>query len=106
MNLAENDLLRGWIVKRIKEVFGSNNSLIRDAEERGMLLTKSRLSKYLNAREGGLSEDQILWIATRLGIYINIGFGKAVFNKGKLKYEVTSYNELEALTRLKKIFKK
>lgn len=106
MNLAENDFLRGWIVKRIKEVFGSNNSLIRDAEERKMPLTKSRLSKYLNNREGGLSEDQILWIATRLGIYINIGFGKAVFNKGKLKYEITPYNELESLQRLKKIFNK
>lgn len=104
MNLAHNEFLREKINERIKEVFGKQSALIKDAEERGMILSKSRLSKYLTGQSGGIVEDQILWVATRLGIFVNIGFGEPVLKEGKLKYEISKYNEAECLRRLKKIF--
>ena len=105
MNLAKNDFLREWIVNRIKEVFVYNNHLISDANERGMKISKSRLSKYLHGHIGGITEDQILWVATRLGIFVNIDFGKPILKGGKLSYKITKYDEAECLVRLKKIFK-
>lgn len=105
MMLSKNEDLRALIVSRLKEVFKYQRHLIKDAEERGMHLTASRLNKYLKGHEGGINEEQILWIATRLGIYINLGLGKPILKDGKLQYEVTEFNEAEALAKLKKIFK-
>lgn len=104
--LSKNEELRSLIVQRIKEVFKYQRHLIKDAEERGMHITASRLNKYVKGHEGGINEEQILWIATRLGIYINLGLGKPVLKEGKLQYEVTEFNETEALKRLAKIFNK
>lgn len=103
--LSKNEELRSLIVKRLKEVFKYQRHLIKDAEERGMHLTASRLNKYVKGHEGGINEEQILWIATRLGIYINLGLGKPVLKDGKLQYEVTEYDERESLKMLSKIFK-
>ena len=115
MNLTHDDRLRELISQRMGEVFGDNKRnnptngkqkhLIKDAAERGMVLATPRLSKYLKGELGGITEDQLLWIATRLGIFINVGYGKPVLNEGRLSYEVTPYSEIECLNRLKIIFK-
>lgn len=114
MNLTHDNKLRALIDKRMGEVFGRNERnnptngkqkyLIQDASKRGMIITTSRLSKYLKGELGGLTEDQILWMATRLGVFINVGYGRPVLNNGMLEYELGDYNELEALGRLRRIF--
>lgn len=105
MNLAHDDRLRELISKRMTEVFGTQASLIRDAGERKMVLSKTRLSKYFGNKEGGICDEQVLWIATRLGIFIHINFGNPVLKNGKLFYEVPKYDELASLQRIKQIFK-
>jgi len=104
MNLAHDNQLRQMINERIEKVFTYQRRLIEDAAERKMIISKSRLSKYLKGNSGGITEEQILWVATRLGVFINVGYGKPVLNNGKLSYELTPYSELESIRRLKKIF--
>ena len=115
MTLSHDNELRAMIDKRMGEVFGKNERnnpvngkqkyLIKDANERGMKITSSRLSKYLKGESGGITEEQILWVATRLGVFINVGYGKPVIINGKLSYEITPYSEDECINRLKIIFK-
>lgn len=116
MNLTNDGQLRKMIVDRMGEVFNSPNrtanlkfsgkqgAFIKDAASRGVIISNSRLSKYLNGLKGGITEDQILWVATRLGIFVNVGYGKPVLINGKLSYEVGDYNESECLARLARIF--
>lgn len=113
MNLANHEPLRELINARMEEVFGSvgkeygkQKAFINDAAERGMKISTSRLSKYLKGNEGGITEDQIVWSATRLGIFINLNLGEPALKEGKLIYEVKKYDELKCLTRLRKIFHK
>jgi hypothetical protein len=105
MNLVNNKSLRTEILKRIKELEYSYSFLINDAAERKMTIKPERLSKWVNGKSGGITEEQLLWLATRVGIYINLNFGKLVQDKeGKFTYKITPYNELEALTALNRIF--
>lgn len=116
MNLAHDNELREMLIKRMGEIFDSPNrtanlkysgkqgALIKDAASRGIVISNSRLSKYLKGAKGGITEEQILWIATRLGIFINVGYGKPVLKDGRLSYEVGAYNESECLLRLSRIF--
>jgi hypothetical protein len=104
VNLTKNTFLRTEILKRIKELDYSYSDLIKDAAERGMDIKPERLSKYVKAKSGGITEEQLLWIATRLGIFINLNFGKPVFEGGKLLYKITPYSEIECLRKLQQVF--
>lgn len=104
MNLSQNDTLRDLITGRIKLVFEKQAPLIKDAGERGMVIDTTRLSKYLKAKSGGLTDDQVLWIATRLGIQVHLNFGTPVIKGDKLEYKILKYDEAKCLQRLKKIF--
>lgn len=106
MNLTKNHSLRTEILKRIKELDYSYSEIIIDANERGMPIKSERLSKYIKGKSGGLTEDQLLWLATRLGIYININFGKPVIKDKKIVYEISKFNEYESLKMIDKIFTK
>jgi len=104
MNLSQNKFLRDTIKERVDKIFIKQSKLIEDCIERGMVIDPTRLSKYFKGKSGGLTDDQILWVATRVGIQVHINFGTPVIDGNKLKYEIKAYNELEALRRLKKIF--
>jgi len=114
MSLTHDNKLRALIDKRMGEVFGRNERnnptngkqkyLIQDAAKRGMSITTPRLSRYLKGELAGLTEDQILWVATRLGVFINVGYGKPVLTDGMLRYEVSEYKEEECLSVLSRIF--
>lgn len=106
MNLAHNEFLRKEIKKRVEKVFGKPASLIKDANERGMNIDAARISKYFRNKSGGLTEEQILWVATRLGIEIHINFGKPIVKENKVVFELKPYDELESIRRLNKIFPK
>lgn len=104
MNLSNNEFLREKIAERVKVVFEKNVALINDAAERGMTIDPTRLSKYFKGKTGGLTDEQVLWVATRVGIQIHINFGTPVISNNKLKYEILKYDELSCIKRLKKIF--
>ncbi len=106
MKLAEDNHLREEIIKRMKELDYKQAFICKDAEERGMKIAPDRLSKYLKGKRAGLTEDQVLWLSTRLGIYVSIGYGKPYVEEGKVVYKVTKFDETEAIIMLSKIFSK
>lgn len=104
MKLVEDDYIREQILKRLHDLEMSDADLLRDVEERGMPINQSRWSKYKTNKKGQITDEQLLFIATRLGIYISVCVGKPQIENGKIKFTVTPFNELEALTLLKKVF--
>jgi hypothetical protein len=104
VNLTKNKKLREKILERIKELDYSQSFIIKDAEERNMVIKPERLSRYLNNKNGGLTEDQLLWVSTRLGIFININFGNLIVDEGKAMFVIPKYNEIEILKRIRLIF--
>ena len=106
MNLVNNDKLRIEVVTRMENLAFTAAFLCADAAERGMAIKPDRFSKYVKGKKGGLTDEQLLWVATRLGIYININLGKPVLSDGRLKWNITPYQEQECLNRLKLIFGK
>ncbi len=106
MNLVNNERLREEVMVRMEKLGFTASFLCADAAERGMAITRDRFSKYVKGKKGGLTDEQLLWVATRLGIYININLGKPVISEGKLKWVISPYQEQECLNRLKLIFGK
>jgi hypothetical protein len=106
MKLADNELLRELILKRLDELDWKDRDLLNDADERHYKIAASRFSKWRNKKKQSLSDTDLLWIMTRLGIQFNINFGKPVVRGGKLLYEVSKYDELKALKALNVMFKK
>lgn len=104
MKLVDNEFLRSQILKRLEELDWTDAELLKDIEERGYPIAQSRWSKYKSNSKGQITDDQLLFIATRLGIYVHINFGTPVLEEGKIKFEIKRFNEIEALLRLKKIF--
>lgn len=105
MNLAADEELRAEITKRIFELGFKQSFLVNDASERGYKLDKHRLSKYLKGK-GGLTEEQVLWLAVRLGIDVVYGIGKPVISGGILSFKVAPYNEEMAIKKLNFVFSK
>lgn len=106
MNLTKNTFLKTKIQERLKELEYTQSFLINDASERGMMIKPERLSRYLNSKSGGITEDQLIWVATRLGIFINLNFGKLILEEGKATFIIGRYNEGEVLAKLKLLFPK
>ena len=106
MNLVNNERLREEVLTRMEKLDFTAAFLCADAAERGMVIKADRFSKYVKGKKGGLTDEQLLWVATRLGIYININIGKPVLSEGKLKWVISPYQEQECLNRLKLIFGK
>lgn len=106
MNLTKNTFLKTKIQERLKELEHTQSFLINDASERGMMIKPERLSRYLNGKPGGITEDQLIWVATRLGIFINLNFGKLTLEEGKATFIIGRYNEGEVLAKLKLLFPK
>lgn len=105
--IKSNPKLREAIVNRIEELGLSQQKIIADAAERGYKLPVDMLSRYLHSGDvrGSLREDQIVWLATRYGVYIQLKIGKPVVQEsGKVNYEVSKYNEEEALRILNQLF--
>ena len=106
MKLTDNAALRENILKRLKELDWKDSFLINDAKERGMIIEAARWSKYKKNKSGQITDETLLWIATRLGINISVRIGDPVVKDGKVTCEIGRYNELNILRRLKVVFPK
>lgn len=117
MNLVSHPEIHEHLTNRWKELDLTNADIIRDAEERGMLITPACISKYRNAIKrnkkgeiksanfkGSLSLAQLIWVCTRYGVFVNINIGTLTIQEGKPVFKVLPYNESDALKRLKRIF--
>lgn len=104
MKLTESAELRGHVFKRMEELSMKDVDLLNDIEERGVLIQRSRWSKYKTGKKGGITDEQLLFVATRLGIIVSITFGKAILKGNTIYREVGQYNDQEAMDRLKLMF--
>ncbi len=106
--IKSNENIRKAIIARVAELKLSQQKIILDAAQRGRKLPMDMLSRYLHHGDtrGSLREDQIIWLATRYGVYIHLKVGKPIIDKetGKTSYEITPYNEEEALKVLNTIY--
>lgn len=106
MKLVENQYLREQILSRMKELNWKDSDLLRDAAERGMKIDAPRWTKYKKNQTGQITDDVLLWVATRLGIDINLRFGRPVLIGSEIKWTIQPYDEVEALRRLNEMFPK
>jgi hypothetical protein len=109
MNLNQNPTLRNLLEQRWKELSLKPHHVIDDANERepSLKFERSRFSKWEHGSKGSLTDAQVVWLATRYGIYININFGQPSLNeKGGLQWTIPPYDELSCLQALKRIFSK
>ncbi len=106
MNLVNHLKLREEVLERMNKLDFTASFLCTDAAERGMVIKPDRFSKYVKGKKGGLTDEQLLWVATRLGIYVNIHLGKPKIVKDKIEWIISPYQEQECLNRLKIIFGK
>ena len=105
MNLTLDNEIRAHIKQRMKDLNFTQAFICEDAKERGEIIDKHRLSKYLSGKKGGISDRHLLWIATRLGVYINIKIGKQHrMPNGDIEWKLSPYNEIECLTRINILF--
>lgn len=128
MNIVENPKIHKELCKRWDELGLKSAHIIHDAEERGMLITPARISKYRNTIKydekwnpitkdkdgkpmssdfkGSLTVAQLVWISFRYGINISINVGTLTLRDGKPIFKVMPFNELECIKKLHKVFPK
>lgn len=100
--IKESKGIHKCLVKRWDDLEFSNADIIRDAGERGMVLTKSQLSNYRNAGTS-LTQKQVMWLCFRFFIPVKVQIGNIVIGEGNvINYEIPPYNELEAIKTLNK----
>lgn len=104
--IKSNEKIRQAIISRVEELNLTHQQIINDASEKGYKLPMDMLNRYLKHGDvrATLREDQIVWLATRYGIYINLKIGKPVNEDGKITYKVSEYNEAEAVRILNQLF--
>jgi len=101
--IKESKGIHKCLLTRWNELGLKNAHIIKDAEERGMILTKSQMSNYRKEENfSGLTQVQVLWLCFRYGIKILLTIGEPMIKKGKIVYEISAYNELECINNLKK----
>lgn len=105
MKLVSDEYLRSLIFNRLKELEWKDGDLFRDAEQRGMTIDPARWSKYKKNKSGQITDEVLIWIATRLGIDISLRYGKPVVKDNKIVWEVQKYDENECLKKLELIQK-
>lgn len=109
MNIANNEIIKKELIGRWDKLGLKHSDVIRDAQERSpeMKIDASRFSRWTKGAKLGLSETQVLWLATRWGIIISIDIGEPVLTPdNRIKWIISDYNEAECLRRIKQIFKK
>lgn len=111
--VKDSIVLKEAIHNRLKELYPSNaisgfkqSAVIKDAEERGFVISSSSLSRYIKgeSQNSSLSESQILWLGIRYGIPIRLVVGNPLIIDGKIDYTIPPLNEVSALKLLKLIF--
>jgi len=103
--IKESKGIHKCLLKRWEELELKNSQIIKDAEERGMILTKSNMSNYRGSDPSkihGLTQAQVLWLCFRYGINILITIGQPIVKDGEIVYEISKYNELDCIKNLNK----
>ncbi len=115
MNLVKNEKIKALLFNRWKELGLRVADVIQDANERGQKIHASSMSKYRSsAKKETISQEQLLWLCTRWGVFVSFNIGEPLITGkdgkeitgAKAKYEVKPYSEKRCLALLEKIYGK
>lgn len=106
--VKDSTTLKQAILNRIDELGLTGGQIVLDAQKRGIKgVTERSISVWKNHSysKGALNQQQIIWLAYRLGIRVTLKIGEPVFDGKKLKYVVPEpFNEEKALKELNEVF--
>lgn len=104
--IKDSERIRKILKERFDDLALTARSIVEDANEKGLKINESSISRYLNHgnTKSSISEEAIIWLCFRWGIQITLLVGKPVLKDKRLLLEVPKYNETECLTKLKKLF--
>ena len=103
--VKSSSLIRSELHKRVKGLNLSLTDIVADASEKKMKISISSLSKYFhNAVTNNLSEEAIIWLCYRYGIFVTLHIGSLRIHEGKVLFQIPEYNEQRCLIILKKVF--
>lgn len=110
MDIVKNSKsIHAALLKRWEQLELSAADIIRDADERGVKITKSNMSSY-RKNQKNMTQEQIIFLCLRYGVPVLLTVGNPVIIQNKITgYEIPKYDEVECLKRLKKyehIYKK
>jgi hypothetical protein len=104
--IKESKGIHKCLLKRWEELELKNSQIIKDAEERGMILTKSNMTNYRKSDPSigitGLTQKQVLWLALRYFVPVQIQLGVPEIVKGEIQYSIPKFDELQAIKNLNK----
>jgi hypothetical protein len=111
--IKESTRLKEELLKRLIELYPkgkrfNNAEVIKDAEERSFKLASGAMSRYFSDKpqKNTLSDEQILWLALRYGIPVQLAIGVPVVNGDKVDFIAPRFDELKSLKMLKQVFEK
>ncbi len=92
--------------ERFKELKLKYTDISKEATRLGQKISVPSLSKYFsNSEKNNLSEENIIFLCYRYGIFVTLHLGEIkVMPGGKIAMLVPPYNEQRCLTVLNKIF--
>lgn len=107
------------LIERWNDLKLKNVDIIRDAEELkehgGPIMSNSAFSRYRKGTpgqipNGAISDEDIIWLATRWGIYVSVNVGVASVveeeKAKKVRFKILKYDEKKNLEILKKVYGK
>ena len=103
--VKESKSVREKLQARIKELNLSLTDVCKDAVSRGMNISVASLSKYFKQSDrNNLTEENIIWLCYRYGIFVLLTVGSPKVSDGKLTFSVDPYNEEKCLMLLNRLF--
>ena len=85
--VKSSSLIRIQLQKRIEEQGLSLTKVSADAEEKGRKISISSLSRYFkNSKVNNLSEESIIWLCYRYGIFVTLHIGTLVMSNGRASF--------------------
>lgn len=106
--IVKNKAVKKALKDRWAELDIKASEIVRDAKDRvpELKITSDRLSKWLSDKaKSGLTETQVVYLCVRWHIPISINIGIPTINgAGEISYVIPKYDELAAITNIKKVF--
>ena len=101
--IKESVDIRKYLLQRFDQLELSGRDVVRNAREIGKIINEAALSRYLRHGnvKGTISQEDVLWLATRYCIPVKIGVGAPYFDGKRIKWTLPPYNEKNALKQLK-----
>jgi hypothetical protein len=101
--IKESEVLRKGLQDRFKELKLTLKNVIEDAEKYDVQISSASLSKYLNKSPlTNLTEEVIVWLSFRYGIYVNVIIGNPQIVDDKFTSVIIPYDEERCIRFLKK----